>query len=270
MNLFENYKLYQKGVICRGAAHTELKLTAKQKSELLKKYNAWFVRNLYDFDCPEQTSFWFVICDTPAFIESYKTNVRNQVRKSLNMLDFMQLSPKELIEKGGYHAYKVSFARYQNISENILTKEQWNDQILNNAETKEFWGAFMKESGKLIAYGDALIQDNSVKYTALKGDLNGNRNCYPFYGLLYMMNQHYLNEKQMLYVNDGARTVSEHSNIQDFLIKFNFRKAYCKIDITYVWWLKILVNMLYPFRKIIPILKVKYLLRFEAIRRGQY
>lgn len=35
-------------------------------------------------------------------------------------------------------------------------------------------------------------------------------------------------------VSDGSRSVSEHSNIQSYLIdKFKFRKAYCRLDVYY-------------------------------------
>ena len=94
---------------------------------------------------------------------------------------------------------------------------------------------------------------------------------YPYYGLIYEMNRYYLNEMKLKYVCDGARTITEHSNIQLFLIeKFNFRKAYCQLQIVYIWWMKILVNLLYNFRKIIPFRKVKSILNMEAMKRNKY
>ena len=78
------------------------------------------------------------------------------------------------------------------------------------------------------------------------------------------MNKYYLEEKRLKYVNDGARSITEHSNIQSFLIeKFNFRKAYCHLDITYKWWLTVLVKVLFPLRRFIPISKVRTVLRQE-------
>ena len=42
------------------------------------------------------------------------------------------------------------------------------------------------------------------------------------------------------------------------------------MEIFYQPWLGILVKLLYPFREYIPILKVKSLLRMEALRRNEY
>jgi hypothetical protein len=84
------------------------------------------------------------------------------------------------------------------------------------------------------------------------------------------MNQYYLQEKGCLYVTDGTRSVSEHSNIQPFMEeKFNFRKAYCQLAVHYCWWLKIAVKILYPFRKIITLPRIKAILNMEAMQRGE-
>ena len=58
----------------------------------------------------------------------------------------------------------------------------------------------------------------------------------------------YLGERKLRYVNDGSRTVTEHSSIQDFLIhNFKFRKAYCKLKIHYKCWLSVVIKLLFPF-----------------------
>ena len=92
---------------------------------------------------------------------------------------------------------------------------------------------------------------------------------YPYYGLIYEMNRYYLEELKLKYVNDGSRSITEHSNIQQFLIDtFHFRKAYCRLQIVYKWWMRLVVNLLYPFRKIIPFLSVKSVLRMELFNRN--
>ena len=49
----------------------------------------------------------------------------------------------------------------------------------------------------------------------------------PSEALICTMNQHYLNERNFRYVNDGARSYFYKTNIQSYLIqKFKFRKAY--------------------------------------------
>ena len=69
---------------------------------------------------------------------------------------------------------------------------------------------------------------------------------------------------------DGGRSITNHSNIQPFLIdKFNFKKAYCHFDIYYKWWLRVAIKMLYPFRKLIKVHQVQSLLNMEAMAHNQ-
>ena len=89
------------------------------------------------------------------------------------------------------------------------------------------------------------------------------------------MNQYYLNEKEFKHVNDGARSISHKTNIQDFLIeKFCFRKVSIIKYIHYNKKIKLLIQILYPLRHILsifsfgPIVKLNILLNQEFIRRS--
>ena len=89
------------------------------------------------------------------------------------------------------------------------------------------------------------------------------------------MNQYYLNERNYKYVNDGARSISHETNIQNFLIqKFKFRKAYCKLHIIYSQKVKLLLLMIYPFKSLVQYLKIGFfvklniLIKQEEIRRS--
>jgi hypothetical protein len=135
----------------------------------------------------------------------------------------------------------------------------------------DFWGCIDKETSKLVAFSINQISDNQCNYQTFKAMPEYLKSSYPYYGLLFEMNNYYLNVLKLNYVNDGSRSITEHSNIQPFLIdKFNFRKAYSKLQIKYKWWLYILINLLYPFRSIITINKIKSILNLEAIKRGEY
>ena len=49
--------------------------------------------------------------------------------------------------------------------------------------------------------------------------------------LIRSLIKQYLNENNFRYVNDGAKSMSHDTNIQEFLIKkFKFRKAYCQLQ----------------------------------------
>ena len=151
-----------------------------------------------------------------------------------------------------------------------MTEERYNTHIATMPENTDLWVAIERESQQMVAYAEVLCQDGCAKYTALKGIPEYLNKYYPFYGLLFEMNRYYIEEEGFQFVTDGARSISEHSNIQTFLEKFRFRKAYCHLNVTYVWWLKAIINLLYPFRKLFGKGKLGYLLRFEAINRNEY
>lgn len=261
-----DYKRYQYGVIFRGAPHIEQQLSPRECRELMKYYKGWFIRNLYDFDCKDKTSFWFVINDKTLAISDLPSKARNQVRRALNTLDIRFATKAEILAKG-YEVYLTSYKRYKEVIEPPKNEEVWKNIVSSSAA--EYWGAFEKETGKLVAYAEVLSQSNMAKYTALKGIPEYLNKYYPFYGLLFVMNEYYIDQQHFFYVTDGARSVTEHSNVQVFLDKFKFRKAYCKLNIQYVWWLKMLIYICYPIKKFVPMKKMRYLLVFEAMRRNQ-
>ncbi|MCP9613012.1 hypothetical protein [Coprobacter tertius] len=263
-----DYKPYQYGAIFKGAPHCERRLTSDEIKSLLGK-KIWFVRNVFDFDCKNETSFWYIINDKPLKIEDLSSKTRNQVRRALKTLNIRKIEAAEMLH-GGYKVYNDSYKRYKKVTSYPLSEENWRKHIEIGNVNFEYWGAYENNTGKMVAYSEVLIQSDMAKYTALKGIPEYLNKYYPFYGLLFQMNEYYIEKRKMLYVTDGARSVTEHSNIQVFLNKFRFRKAYCNLVIKYVFWLKVVVNILYPFRRIMPFKKIKYLLYFEAMQRGAY
>lgn len=265
-----NYRVYQHGLIWCGAPHIEQELSVKDCLVLLSCHKkALFIRNIYDFDCKEPTSFWYIIQDKPIYLENLHSKCRNQVRKSYKELNFRIIDNYRGCLNELFQVYSSAFERYK-IKTTPMSIEQYSNYLSTLSKSVSFWGAFEKTTDKLVAYAEVLIQSNSAKYTALKAIPEYMNKTYPFYGLLFEMNKYYIEEKKMLYVTDGARSITEHSNIQSFLEKFNFRRAYCHLRVTYVWWLKTVINILYPFRKLFGNSKLGYLLRFEAINRNEY
>ena len=129
---------------------------------------------------------------------------------------------------------------------------------------------FEKKSQQMVGFCTVRIWESCCEYevTGIESEYKKG-GYYPYYGLYQHLNQHYLEEQHFMYVSDSARTITEHSHIQGFLMdNFGFRKAYCRLEVHYNWWMKIAVTMLYPFRKIIPMRSVKAILNMEAMQRG--
>jgi hypothetical protein len=126
----------------------------------------------------------------------------------------------------------------------------------------------------MISYAQNILLGRSCSYGSMKFNPK-DLNLYSSYALIYHMNEYYLNKNNFLYVNDGARSISHDTNIQDFLIKkIYFRKAYCRLNIIYRWDIALGVYILYPFRNVISKMrnkvfkKVFILLKQEEIKRS--
>lgn len=223
------------------------------------------VENIYDFDCKEETSAWYVIKDSFGGMEELSSGMRKKIKKSLDKFEVKRITTKYLAENG-YEVFRAAQLGYGLKDGEFENEENWKRNTLN---TKlELWGVICKENGRLVAYNEVQVNEFSCNFRVLKADPIY-RKKYANYGLIYERSRHYLEERGLKYAISGFRSLTEHSNIQPFLIeKFKFRKAYCKANIVYKWWVGIAVRMLYPLRKIIRVAKLQALLRVEEIRRG--
>lgn len=263
-----SYIVYKRGLIWDGVPHEEKKLSTLEMKRLLKKNKALLIRNVYDFDCKDHTSFWYVIKDQFGDMEELNSTTRNQIRRAIKLLD-IKIIDKQLIIEQGYEVYSNSFKKYNKIISQPVSKDIFIRGWQVDQPGEQFWGCIDKKNRKLIAYAHNSVKDNMCNYLSLKVIPEYLKVFYPFYGLIYSMNKYYLKNLGLKYVSDGERTITEHSNIQPFLIeKFKFRKSYCKFAIMYDFRLKILIYLLFPFRKHISHLKISALLRQEAMLRG--
>ncbi|MBR4391145.1 MAG: hypothetical protein IKT08_03455 [Bacteroidales bacterium] len=263
----KGFYLYRKAWRYEGAPHDEPQLSKEEGRALLKK-GGLLVRNTYDFDCNEETSFWYVIKDRFEGLDELKSNERNKIRRSLKALTFKKIG-YELLEQDGWNVLKATYDDYT-VTDRKMDSALFLNYLLECKDRGyEYWGIFHEK--ELIGFCTVWIWPPDCCEYGLIGILPEykHNNTYPYYGLFHSLNEHYLGERKFRYVADGARTITEHSNIQNFLMEnFNFRKAYCQLDITYKWWMKLAVDLLYPFRKFVNIPSVKAVLNMEAMRRA--
>lgn len=257
------FTLYKHAWIWIGPENEEPRLSLAETKTLLRK-GGWLVRNTYDFDCGEETGFWYVVKDSFGGMEELSSKMRNQVRRSMANYEFRRMTREELLAEG-YEVHRAAAEGYR-VKAEVPTEETFHKEMMNGPEN-DYWGAFDKADGHLSAFAKNIVYEQTCNYSVMKArpdDLSR----YPYYGLIYTMNEYYLKDCSLKYVNDGARSITEHSNIQPFLIqKFNFRKAYCRLNIVYKPWLALMVRVLYPFRKQVPLASVRNLLNQESMTR---
>jgi len=243
--------------------------TAKQ---LLKTSGQLFIRWESKYDKFDESCWWHVIKDDHLSLDSLSSKMRNQVRRGAKSFVCKPVSRADILSLG-YCVYKNSYARYET-HENEYTKDKYLEMVSSLHEQTEFWGVFSKSSNKLVAFHENYVEDNACHFISTWFDPLSLKD-YSSYVLFYEMTRYYLEDRSFRYVSNGTRNISHDTNIHDFLIyKFNFRKAYSKLNVEYVSWLRILVTLLYPMRQWIVKIpfkvfqKVSILLAQEDIRRS--
>jgi hypothetical protein len=261
--------LYRQAWRFDGAPHEEPQLQEPEWKTLLKQ-GGLMVRNTYNFDCQQETSFWYVIKDQYQGMEELPSRVRNKVRHAEQYFDYQEVS-FETIQGNAYPILKETYDDYA-VRDTKMNPAVF-EEYLNHCKKRQFdyWGIFEKESQQMVGFCTVRMWDHCCEYEVTGIESKYKKGgFYPYYGLYQHLNQHYLEEQHFNYVSDSARTITEHSNIQDFLIEnFGFRKAYCQLAVYYQGWVKFAVKVLYPFRSFITLPRVKAILNMEAMQRGK-
>ena len=244
------WKKYQGVLLPKIPPHKTIQITKEEAKKLLKENSALLIRWSSTFDDENENTFWYVIKDSECSMEELSSNTRSKVRRGLKKLTVKKISKEDLLKLGGYNVYLAANESYNHYVP-PMNEGDFNDFILSyDDEDCHFWGVFLKESDKLVAYSQNLIIDDYCDYSIIKFHPKYLR-YYLSYALFYEMNSYYLNEKGFRYVNDGPRSMGHDTNIQEFLIsKFKFKKAYSKLELYYSLKVKIAIFILYPFRKL--------------------
>jgi hypothetical protein len=251
----------------------EISLTRQEMNYLLKKSGTYFLRWETDFDCGYETEYWHIIKDNVSTLESLSRYTRHNIRRGLKRCIIKKVSA-DVVATQGYDCYISAFRKYDTFIK-PESETEFVDKITekeNNPEW-EFWGVWNSDQ-KMIAYGINRIKENRCIYITSKFHPD-HLKLYPSDALFYVMNTHYLEQRGMQYIDNGPRSLSHQTNIQDYFInKFNFRKAFSRMHIAYNARIKLAVTALFPFRKIVEksksaaARKLTVLLRHEEIRRS--
>ena len=261
------YRFYKKSWIF--LEESKETLLSKEESRTLLKKGGYFIRNTYDFDTEKKTSFWFIIKDKLEDISELPFSARRNIRRSQRFYNFKK-SDREFVRNNCYNIFLSRQITYR-VKNHIVTMEEF-ELLIDEYEHEnviDYWVVEDKDTNEIIGFSINRVKSNSCDYDLMCCSPDSMRNrTYPYYGLIYSMNKYYLGEKKLKYVSDGSRTITEHSNIQDFLMhNFKFRKAYCKLKVHYKWWVGVVVKLLFPFRNVIPFRNVKAILKMEEYSR---
>lgn len=267
----EGWEYYNHAIIPNSAPHIKPDVE-KIKNKKNWDRRAFFARYTTNFDCKKETEWWYCIKDTPINIDDMKSNKRYKINKGLRYVDVKKISPEDYSEEL-YKCFEKATERYETYK-NFQNKETFKKSL--KKDMHEYWAAFCKKTGAIVAYTINKVDTDSVDFSVLKFDPE-----YMKYqvsaAILYVMIYEYINNQGKKYVCDGARCINHKTNIQEYLEDmFGFRKAYCKLNLVYRKPFGMLVKIIFPLRKILGMFdsnrllaNINSVLRMEEIVRKQ-
>lgn len=269
----EGWKYYNHAAIPTTAPHENINSLPIEDGSIWKlNKGAKMVRWHSDWDCKNETQWWFCIKDTPFNLMDLKAKRRYEINKGSKYFDIKKIIPSDFYEE----LWEITVLAYSSWPAKYrppISKERFFKQ-LQEWNCKVFFGAFEIESGNLKGY--AVLEDNKtyVEFMILRVDPDSEKysiNAALVNGILEYYNDRF---DGTFYINDGSRSIRHETAFQDYLEKyFGFRKAYCKLHIKYKFFLGIFIRLVYPIRKIISPKtgigsKLTALLTMESIRRS--
>jgi hypothetical protein len=264
------WKIYHKALVPASPIPTFTQLTLEEAKAILNQSNAHFIRWSSD-PTEEPTTWWWNVCSS--YDKSkLSSNTRSKIKRGTRLCTVDRVSASWLAQHG-YECYVSAFQRYTNASPEPF--ESFRTRIMETADYEDlfqYWAVFCE--GRLVGYVKCDIEPKKgVSTNVLKYNPEGLKQ-YASYALMDTLLTSYVVERA-LPINNGERTVLHDSNMQDFLLKFGFRRHYCRLNIIYSSPLHHVVNLVYPFRSLVQrlpkhslFIKVKALLVQESYRRG--
>lgn len=275
MNI-DGWRYYNHAAMPSTAPHVEANLEPIKDGTIWKisPGKTFCARWVSDYDCETETEWWYVIKDSMFDISQLKAKRRYEINKGKKNFYVHEIDPKEFKEEI-YNIQVESYLSYPEKYRPNVNKDTLFTEI-DKWKYYQFLGAFSKENNSLCGYA-WLNRDNKYIYYAFhkvipfceKSGINA--------AIVAEVLESHENElKNGCYICDGSRSISHETHFQDYLEKyFGFRKAYCKLHITYPPFIRIFIHIIYPFRKLLQkmdgisiIHNVNGVLRMESIARG--
>ncbi len=261
---------YNHAMVPTCAPHEEPNLNIMSSSSFWKPGGGipLFARWTENFDCGYETEWWYTILDHTFDINSIKAKHRYYIKQGLKNFNIKKITTNE------FEIYKTDILK-------ILNYLRVNDYNLDNVgsvpipnSNRYYLGAFEKNTDHLVGWALITEHKDYIEFTSLnvlpeqeKKSINA--------GIVYALIEQYNNKlSKNFYITNGTRTINHPTQFNSYLRRmFEFRKAYCKLIIKYRWFVKPVVEVLYPMRKEIAryggiLHQISGVLRMEEISRS--
>jgi GNAT acetyltransferase-like protein len=247
------FKPYSGMVVPFGPADADYSLSDDEASRALRSLGGTVLRTTTGFRPAAAVDDWYaVICRSFSPVDSVSSsNTRSKLRRALRNCEVRRISADE-VATAGYEVYRRAFERYTGPDSPVARDRFEPHHVVTGDfdDIVEHWGVYC--DGELAGYASNYVFGNTeAAYSTLKFHPDHLRK-YSSYALFHRMNEHYLGEGRVSYVNDGFRSILHGTELQPFLEhNFAFEKAYVGIDAFYRQPYRAILRATFPFRGLI-------------------
>lgn len=231
--------------------------------QYLKEKKAWAAIWNYDHDYTDDGTWYRCICDTKNYDENCisSKNTRHNLRRSLKRCTVRHID-YPFLAKSGYDIYVKASARYSNFT--LETEEQFYNRMISlcDVDGAEAFGVFVKE--QLVAYMTLFVRQDSAWGDTAAFNPEYSK-AYPMYALYYEVARHYLQERGLKEFDRGTRPLMHETNIDDFLLRLGYRKAYCRLGVYFSRPVTMVLGLARIFK---PICRLTLPTRYSSILDG--
>jgi len=272
--MIEGWRYYNHAMLPSTAPNEPVNLTPLQDGSIWSGGGV-LARWTSDFDCGYETNWWWVIKDTPFDISALKAKRRYEIRKGQRNFEVRQIQPAEFTDEL-LRVQIAAFSAYPDKYRPNVDKCHFINDVKQNWGDRLVYGAFNRETGNLSGYAWLTVFDTYANFNVLKTDPKDERlaiNAAIVYNIIGDFDRRL---REGFFIVDGERSISHETAFQDYLEKyFDFRKAYCELNVIYKPVMNAVVKSLFPIRKLLnrfdnnkALHSVNAVLKMEEIRRG--
>lgn len=259
MDRLEDYWYeYQRALLPKTAPHLPPR-SELLSTKYLRQNKLFFARWTSQFDCKEETEWYYVIKDDYLMIDKLKAKLRYEINKGNKNFESLVIDPLLYFEDIFYVSVEAYYAYPEKYRPTII-KDAYKKQIQRMVDDGyRFIGEFDRLDKKMVGFAVLECGADYINYRMHKVLPQQEKravNAALVSGVLS-----YYEAGKYKYIVDGERAIKHETGFQSYLIKyFGFRKAYCQLNILYNPIFALLVYMLYPLRKLLSHFKNNNLL----------
>lgn len=208
-------------------------------------------RWITDWDCGQETNWWYVIKDAPLELSQLKAKRRYEINRGLKNFEVRPIAPEDYPEQL-YAVQVAAFSAYPAKYRPTVDRLKFLEDVTHWGSCPVY-GAFSRQTGELAGYALLrLITPGYLDFTVLKTKPQFERQAVNAALVASILEQQRSFLASGGILCDGARCISHETGFQDYLEKyFGFRRAYCTLHVAYRPGIRWVIRAAYPFRRLL-------------------